>query len=136
MPVANIYFVLGCSKPAAMVSRVPKSNVVTSLFFTMKRVIFKKGYWLPSSCFNKNGPLQHSTAGGKLVPGSSSLKTGVVLPTMSTCHHACKEDALARVFEILPSSVYSFPDYTVKAKGWLPLSTSLYAKGGLWLRFL
>ena len=43
MPVANIYFVLGCSKPAAMVSRVPKSNVVTSLFFTMKSVIFKKG---------------------------------------------------------------------------------------------
>ena len=35
MPVANIYFVLGCSKPAAMVSRVPKSNVVTSLFFLL-----------------------------------------------------------------------------------------------------
>ena len=33
MPVANIYFVLGCSKPAAMVSRVLKSNVVTSPFF-------------------------------------------------------------------------------------------------------
>ena len=32
MPVANIYFVLGCSKPAAMVSRVLKSNVVTSPF--------------------------------------------------------------------------------------------------------
>ena len=32
MPVANIYFVQGCSKPAAMVSRVPKSNVVTSLY--------------------------------------------------------------------------------------------------------
>ena len=44
MPVANIYFVLGCSKPAAIVSRVPKSNVVTSLFFTMKSVIFKKDY--------------------------------------------------------------------------------------------
>ncbi len=33
MPVANIYFVLGCSKPAAMVSRVLKSNMVTSPFF-------------------------------------------------------------------------------------------------------
>ena len=33
MPVANIYFVLGCSKPAAMVSRVPKINVVSSLYF-------------------------------------------------------------------------------------------------------
>ena len=43
MPLANIYFVFGCSKPAAMVSRAPKSNVVTSLFFTMKSAIFKKG---------------------------------------------------------------------------------------------
>ena len=33
MPVANIYFVLGCSKLAAMVGRVLKSNVVTSPFF-------------------------------------------------------------------------------------------------------
>ena len=33
MPVAKIYFVLGCSKPAAMVSRVPKINVVSSLYF-------------------------------------------------------------------------------------------------------
>ena len=32
-PVANIYFVIGCKKSAGMVSRVPKSNVVTSLFF-------------------------------------------------------------------------------------------------------
>ena len=43
-PVANIYFVIGCKKSAGMVSRLPKSNVVTSLFFfTMKSVIFKKG---------------------------------------------------------------------------------------------
>ena len=42
-PVANIYFVIGCKKSAGMVIRVPKSNVVTSLFFTMKSVVFKKG---------------------------------------------------------------------------------------------
>ena len=31
-PVANIYFVIGCKKSAGMVSRLPRSNVVTSLF--------------------------------------------------------------------------------------------------------
>ena len=35
--------VLGCSKPAVMVSRVLKSNMVIWPFFSMKSVIFKKG---------------------------------------------------------------------------------------------
>ena len=43
-PVANIYSVIGCKKSVGMVSRVPKSNMVTSPFFTLKSVIFKKGY--------------------------------------------------------------------------------------------
>ena len=44
MFLANIYFVLGCKKPAVMFSRVPKSNVVPSPFFLVKIAVFKKGY--------------------------------------------------------------------------------------------